>query len=308
MQWTCPNCKEVLNAGSQPYAPLTCSNGHSFDFAKQGYVNLLLDNQKNSKTPGDNADMLDARRRFLDAGYYSPLVEQIQRHLQDNDEIIDLGCGEGYYIGCLLKRMPTLHAMGIDIAKIGVRKAASRYKSDQLMFAVASTYKIPSMAASATTLLSIFAPFCPEEAKRVLTTEGQLIRISPAPLHLQEIKEKLYETAAAHSKPELLPGFQIRETQRLTWEITLTGKTITEDLIPMTPLHWQGSSTVKQELGKQDLKVTFDFNFEILRPQIEPAAAEMAVEPLMPELQPDHQENSSIPPNEVGPAPASDQD
>ena len=41
-----------------------CIQGHSFDIAREGYVNLLLPNQKHSKSPGDSKDMMESRRSF----------------------------------------------------------------------------------------------------------------------------------------------------------------------------------------------------------------------------------------------------
>ena len=43
LAWKCPNCASALtpHLAEKPYV-LRCENGHSFDVAKQGYVNLLL--------------------------------------------------------------------------------------------------------------------------------------------------------------------------------------------------------------------------------------------------------------------------
>ena len=54
-----------------------CSDGHSFDIAKQGYVNLLPVQQKRSHDPGDSKAMVAARQRFLDAGHYQPIAEVV---------------------------------------------------------------------------------------------------------------------------------------------------------------------------------------------------------------------------------------
>lgn len=81
-----------------------CTNGHSFDIAKQGYVNLLPVQHKKSKNPGDSKAMVQARTRFLDAGFYKPiagLLSKIIFQQLDNDKdncIFDAGCGEGYYL------------------------------------------------------------------------------------------------------------------------------------------------------------------------------------------------------------------
>ncbi|MGC4745688.1 putative RNA methyltransferase [Micromonospora sp. DT201] len=64
----CPICGEPLveqSAGST--RALRCTRQHSFDIARQGYVNLLT-----GRAPhvGDSAEMVAARADFLDAGHY----------------------------------------------------------------------------------------------------------------------------------------------------------------------------------------------------------------------------------------------
>ena len=70
----CPVCGQTLN---QQEKTLVCGNRHSFDIARQGYVNLLPVTQKHSKHPGDTRDMVAARRAFLDRGYYAPIAQMI---------------------------------------------------------------------------------------------------------------------------------------------------------------------------------------------------------------------------------------
>lgn len=59
------------------YAGLALCRGHSFDVARQGYVNLLTVNRKHSRSPGDSPVQVAARREFLNAGYYTPLAERV---------------------------------------------------------------------------------------------------------------------------------------------------------------------------------------------------------------------------------------
>jgi 23S rRNA (guanine745-N1)-methyltransferase len=57
---------------------------------------------KRSRDPGDSAEMMQARRAFLDAGHYQPLRETVAQRLNDilpasATAMLDIGCGEGYY-------------------------------------------------------------------------------------------------------------------------------------------------------------------------------------------------------------------
>ena len=64
--WRCPICAASMQHEEHS---LHCLNGHCFDLAKSGYVNLLPVQQKHTKQPGDNLQMVRARRDFLQAGW-----------------------------------------------------------------------------------------------------------------------------------------------------------------------------------------------------------------------------------------------
>ena len=102
MFWRCPICQEPLELEGGTY---TCSNHHCFDRSRSGYVNLLPVNRRRSKDPGDNREMVQARQKFLEQGYYAPLVQALCEVLSrwaDGTSaphliLLDAGCGEGYY-------------------------------------------------------------------------------------------------------------------------------------------------------------------------------------------------------------------
>ncbi|CSF62226.1 23S rRNA methyltransferase A [Shigella sonnei] len=99
MSFSCPLCHQPLSREKNSYI---CPQRHQFDMAKEGYVNLLSVQHKRSRDPGDSAEMMQARRAFLDAGHYQPLrdaiVAQLRERLDDKaTAVLDIGCGEGYY-------------------------------------------------------------------------------------------------------------------------------------------------------------------------------------------------------------------
>ena len=91
MNILCPVCKKILYPQEKS---CRCENGHCFDYAKEGYLNLNLHNSRNT---GDNQEMIRARKRFLEKGYYSFLRDAVNDLLDEDDALIDLACGEGYY-------------------------------------------------------------------------------------------------------------------------------------------------------------------------------------------------------------------
>ena len=107
MFFKCPVCDlSLIESGKSLY----CNNKHTFDLSKDGYLNLLLTSQRNSKKPGDSKEMLLNRKSFLNSGYYDRLLSEIEEIISafiektdvKNINLLDLGCGEGYYV-CKLK-------------------------------------------------------------------------------------------------------------------------------------------------------------------------------------------------------------
>lgn len=74
MSFSCPLCHAPLTRAEKTFI---CPLGHQFDRAKEGYVNLLPVQHKRSRDPGDSAEMMQARRAFLDAGHYQPLRDAV---------------------------------------------------------------------------------------------------------------------------------------------------------------------------------------------------------------------------------------
>ena len=65
----CPVCGGALEKRAGAYR---CQKNHSFDIAKSGYVNLLLNSSQGHH--GDDKLMVRARRDFLDKGYYDRFI------------------------------------------------------------------------------------------------------------------------------------------------------------------------------------------------------------------------------------------
>ena len=68
----CPVCAGTLERRAGAYV---CSAGHSFDIAKSGYVNLLLNSAQGRH--GDDKLMVRARRDFLNKGYYDRFITAV---------------------------------------------------------------------------------------------------------------------------------------------------------------------------------------------------------------------------------------
>ena len=141
---------------------LRCEQGHSFDVARQGYVNLLGAGDKRSRDPGDSKEMIVARREFLEAGHYAPVAdtlgELLHARLVEGARVVDAGCGEGYYLHRLYEQIDravrgAVHITGYDISKWALQAGARRFPAT---WVVASNRSIPLADNSADLLLCMF--------------------------------------------------------------------------------------------------------------------------------------------------------
>ena len=97
MELICPLCGETLEKNEKSFR---CPNRHGFDIARQGYVHLLPVQSKHSRSPGDTREQVISRRRFLEGGFYEPIARAVAQAAMETGvrgEILDVGCGEGYY-------------------------------------------------------------------------------------------------------------------------------------------------------------------------------------------------------------------
>jgi 23S rRNA (guanine745-N1)-methyltransferase len=187
----CPvrNCGQELMRETKR---LVCSQGHSFDVARPGYINLLQPQERRSKHPGDTPSAVDARRRLHDRGVTAPLLEAIGQDLDASSEdvVLDAGCGDGFYLGTLAARIG-FHAHGIDISIPAIRAAARRFPAAQARFEwiVANADRlIPYSHASFSRIISITARMNAPEFRRVLRDDGRLLVAVASPLDLIELR------------------------------------------------------------------------------------------------------------------------
>ena len=114
MELICPICQLPLFCEGRS---LRCGRNHSFDVARQGYVNLLPVQQKRSLHPGDTREQVLSRREFLESGAYSPIVEAVKAAAEGHaGPILDVGCGEGWYAVQVADHLGA-ELTGLDISK-----------------------------------------------------------------------------------------------------------------------------------------------------------------------------------------------
>lgn len=272
----CPICKDSLQRKEKMYS---CKNKHCFDVAKEGYVNLLLPNQKHSKNPGDSKEMLVSRKDFLNKGYYNKLSDEVNAAVFNSYEgntgilsIIDIGCGEGYYLSNFIsdvneKEDLQVEAYGMDIAKDAIRLAAKRTKD--VNWLVGNIINLPFADKSLDVILCMFSIANFEECKRILKDDGKLIFVTAGDNHLKQLKEIVYQEITQSKESSLdkqkVKFFKKSELLKVSYDVLLKEVEDIKNLLKMTPHYWKIKEEKREELYEySQLNVTIDVNIEIL--------------------------------------------
>ncbi len=261
----CPLCQAPL---SRLDNSVVCPAGHRFDRARQGYLNLLPVQHKNSRDPGDNQAMVEARRDFLDAGHYAPVAHRLAELAAERrpGAWLDIGCGEGYYTALLAQALPAAEGYALDISREAVKRACRR--APQVTWMVASMARVPLADASCQFIASVFSPLDWAEAKRLLSPGGGLMRVGPTSGHLMELRERLYDEVREYTDDKhlaLVPdGMSLQHSEVLEFQLSLAEPKDRANLLAMTPHGWRASAERRAQVIEQaePLRVTVSMRYD----------------------------------------------
>lgn len=262
----CPLCHNTLN---NQLKSVSCTNHHCFDKAKQGYLNLLPVQYRNSLTPGDNLEMVMARRNFLKAGHYAPLAKRFTElvKLYTPYNWLDVGCGEGYYTYQLMQALPQSFGYALDISKEAIKQACKLTK--QINWLVASMAHIPLANQSCDLITAIFSPFNWQEGLRLLRSNGSILRLGPTKNHLIELREKLYDQVHPYEDDKHLlqvpHELKLDFTDTLSFTLTLNDSQDRKNLIAMTPHGWRANKNKRELVIANPLTVTIAVRFDYFK-------------------------------------------
>lgn len=245
MSIKCPVCKEPLIKIEKTFQ---CVNRHSFDIARQGYVNLIPSNKKRL---GDNKGLVDARSAFLSKGYYQNLQSRLKEICLSLNphSLLDCGCGQGYYTNSFQDILKSCQVIGIDLSKEAIKTAAKANKKVQYL--IANSFDLPILDSSIDCCTNIFTPIAVEEIKRVLKPAGKLIIVSPDVYHLYELKKAVYENPYLNEPLEFNDSsFKLIHKESLKNTISLTSNQDILALFSMTPYSYKTSYQDKEKLNK----------------------------------------------------------
>ena len=236
--FACPICQENLTLVE---SSLKCSNRHSFDLAKFGYVNLAPQIKQSANYDKEN---FQNRQQILEAGFYQAILEGISDLLATKPSaktVLDIGCGEGFYSRKLQENHSYKTFYAFDISKDSVQIAARSETNRAVNWFVGDLARLPIKDASMDILLDIFSPANYGEFRRVLSQNGILIKVIPTENHLKEIRQMVQDqlTKKDYSNQDIKEHFQEHFSIQSSQIASLT-KPITAEqrqaLLSMTPL------------------------------------------------------------------------
>ena len=277
-QLTCPHDGALLSLQARS---LVCPHRHSFDRAKEGYVNLLPVQDKASRDPGDSKEMVAARHRFLETGAYAPIAAAVAEVVGDliagadasrPFSILDAGCGEGYYLENLAAALAgrphscSVHLAGIDISKWAVRAASKRPVT--VTWVVASNRRPPFPARSVDLVLCLFGFPIWTGFKALQQANRHVLLVDPGPDHLLEMREIIYpEVRNVEPTTVVDPdGYSFVDEKRIRASAPLGAASVIADLLSMTPHAHRANAEGRAALAaRTELDITIDVVLRVFR-------------------------------------------
>lgn len=262
----CPVCSSRFR---ELDGALRCANGHSFDVAKQGYVNLLPGDAR--PTTADTAEMIEARLALFASGVFEPFAHAVaaasSAEALPEGCIVDAGSGPGYYLKAALDVMPERDGLALDISKHAARRATRQ--SERISAVVCDTWKqLPVRTGSAALVLDVFAPRNMAEFRRILRPSGRLVVLVPTPRHLCEVVEPLGLLTVDAEKPERLMAaaegrFALTAEDTTEFRPRLTRDQLRQ-LVTMGPSAHHRGEDLEYHLASLPESVSVTFSAEVL--------------------------------------------
>ncbi|HEM6509745.1 TPA: methyltransferase domain-containing protein [Streptococcus suis] len=237
--FACPHCGQALGLDLNS---LRCSNRHTFDIAKQGYVNLAPQVKQSANY---HKSSFENRQVFLEAGYYDHLYAVLEGKIAELGlcSILDIGCGEGFYSRKLAEKMD-LDILAFDISKDSILLAARTDSTKSVKWFVGDLTKLPIQDKTIDGILDIFSPANYQEFARVLKAGGAILKLVPGPNHLKELRHLAKDQLRkeAYDNQEIVDHFRsyVGQVEQVmvsqTMPITAAHAQVLAD---MTPLFFQ---------------------------------------------------------------------
>lgn len=239
----CPQCGTVFSL--RDHRSLVCASGHCFDLSRKGYINLAPGH--NQQAEKYDADLFESRRQVLDRGFYTPVMEALERMIRSHVAmpdgpfaLLDAGCGEGTYARFLSVAFPAAQVLGVDLSRDAIHAAAK--SESQVHWLVGDLKRLPVKNGSINALLNLLTPADYQEFGRVLAPEGILIKVIPGKEYLRQIRQGAqpllkrdgYDNVLVLEHLSAHADILARETLQYTLPVSPEEATAFQRMTPMT--------------------------------------------------------------------------
>ena len=228
--YLCPKCATEAKIEG---ISLICVDNHRYDFSKKGHIHLI----NNYKPTKYNEELFEARSTVFNNGFYGNVLDALGSLIEKyaRDRVLDIGCGEGYYIRKLKEKFPDKCFYGLDNSKDAIELAVKEDKKNPYM--IANLSNLPLRDNSVSCILNILTPANYTEFFRVLGKDGYLIKVIPNAEYLKEIRAitaaKEYKNddtiSLIEENCEVVERVNVKETSVLD-------SYLAENFLKMTPL------------------------------------------------------------------------
>ena len=284
----CPLCGSKLNRCEKQ---LVCVKGHSYDISSEGYANLLPPGRAGNSKSGDDREMLRSRHQFLTQGYYDGISNKLADILirdvaGDTITLCDMGCGEGYHMVNVSRRLQStgkrVISFGFDASKHGASIGNRFIRQKELMpingigtevdsrsesyVIPANIFRLPVYDGVFSVAVSMFAPVSYEESHRILSDDGILITVSSGKEHLIELRRLIFDKVEMKEyEPDGGGIFTYYNHDHLSYMIHLEKEDLIK-LFKMTPFFYRtGQAGIDKLQNTEFLDVTVSVNYRMFR-------------------------------------------
>ena len=250
--FACPICAQAVQIEDD--GKVVCPSNHSFDVAKQGYINFMTKPVQSMYSKA----LFEARHNIISSGLYDQLQKRLAE-LAVGTYFLDTGCGEGSHLARIIANRPEATGVGIDIAKEGIIAAAKFHTG--CIWCVGDLAKSPYSENSFNTIFNILSPANYDEFKRLLKPGGKVIKVVPQEGYLKELRQQAFADSEKelYSNEQTVERFKESFTQvtveRITYTMPLT-KELVPQLIEMTPMGWH----IENKTDVALTEITIDLN------------------------------------------------
>ena len=248
----CPRCQ---NAFALENNSLVCSQRHCFDLSRKGYVNLAPSHDQEAEKYG--SELFESRRLVFEHGFYEPVARAIASRLPSDRSflLLDAGCGEGYYARFLSNVFPLADILGVDLSRDAITAAA------RIQSRVADLKHLPLQNGSTDVLLDVLTPADYQEFSRVLSEDGQLIKVIPGRDYLCEVRRAVapwLRSGADYDNSRVLEHLKENASILSEEEVRIT-RTLTPEesqaFLRMTPMTFSVPQEVLSTLSLSEITI-----------------------------------------------------